>query len=149
MQRGCPGAAVAGVSAALVLCVLKRGKDEAAHILGKFCGVRRLYKAFLCGRIESNEYETQGRDTDMKKETKSKAPASEKEKDPKRVKNTMIFQLVLGVALLIVGFVLRFGAFTLFGGGCLLLALTNYVTLNGTPKSRKESTPPSDSLPRE
>lgn len=85
----------------------------------------------------------------MKKETKSKATAPEKEKDPKRVKNIMIFQLVLGVVLIVIGFVLRFGAFTLFGGGCLLLALTNHITLKGTPKSRKEaaSTPPSDSLP--
>lgn len=85
----------------------------------------------------------------MKKVKKNASPAPEKKQDPKRVKGFMIFELILGVVLILIGFALRFGAFTMFGGGCLLLALTNHITLKGTPKSRKEaeSTPPSDSLP--
>lgn len=71
----------------------------------------------------------------------------EKPKTKEQYKKLAIIQLCVGIALMIVGFITLFGAFTLFGGGFIVLAGTNYLQYKGEVKKEENpSAEPSDSL---
>ncbi|MBR5261206.1 MAG: hypothetical protein IKV47_03435 [Oscillospiraceae bacterium] len=80
------------------------------------------------------------------KGNRQKVVKVEKPKDKKYYKKMAIIQLCIGIVLAAAGFVTYFGAFTLFGGGFLVLAATNYLQYKGEKKAEDPKSEPSDSL---
>ncbi len=81
------------------------------------------------------------------KGNRQKVVKVEKPKTKEQYKKLAIIQLCVGIALVVIGFLTLFGAFTLFGGGFIVLAATNYIMYKGEKKAAENpSAEPGDSL---
>ena len=81
------------------------------------------------------------------KGNRQKVVKVEKPKDKRYYKKMGIIQLCIGIVLVAAGFITYFGAFTLFGGGFLVLAATNYIQYKGEKKATENpDAEPRDSL---
>jgi len=81
------------------------------------------------------------------KGNRQKTVKVEKPKTKEHYKKLAIIQLCVGIVLVAVGFITLFGAFTLFGGGFIVLAATNYLQYKGEKKKvENPEAEPGDSL---
>ncbi|MBR4952880.1 MAG: hypothetical protein IKZ30_00035 [Oscillospiraceae bacterium] len=81
------------------------------------------------------------------KGNRQKTVKVKKPKTKEQFKRDAIVQLCAGIALVVIGFLSLFGAFTLFGGGFLVLAASSYLQYKGEKKKvENPEAEPSDSL---